>query len=112
MKAIGFTPAREFEQGRLRSQVFEQSRQQQTERTKFNQQWFKAGPAERAKLWGQIEKWNAGRPKDAQLTRSALDKYVKTRNTQESSGKVVDGITINKSNQYIYDQASGTYNTR
>jgi hypothetical protein len=112
MKAIGFTPAREFEQGRLRSQVFEQTRQQQTERTKFNQQWFKAGPAERAKLWGQIEKWNAGRPKDAQLTRSALDRYVKTRNTQESSGKVVDGITVNKANQYIYDQASGTYNTR
>lgn len=109
-KAVGFTPAREYEQQRLRASVTDKDKQQQSERTKFNQQWYKAGPAERAKLWGQIEKWNQDRPKEARITRTSLDAYVKRRNTEEESGSVVNGIRVNKNTRSFFEEGQRTYN--
>jgi len=109
-RAVGFTPAREYEQQRLRASVTDKDKQQQTERTKFNQQWYKAGPAERAKLWGQIEKWNKDRPKEARITRASLDAYVRRRNTEEESGSVVNGIRVNKNTRNFFEEGQRTYN--
>ena len=110
IRAAGFTPAREAGEREARSAYFSQSKEQTEARQKFTNDWIKARPDERAKMWGKVETWNRSMPQDARLTRSDLDKAVKRRNDEK--GKTVLGVVPNKRTQYIMDEKLSTYNVR
>lgn len=100
-QAVGFTPsvkAENFERGTYASR---QSKLLKESHTDFQNQWFKGTANERAKLWGKIEAWNKTQPAEARLTRSQLDRYVKTRGNEETVG----GIRATKQNKSILGNA-------
>lgn len=112
VRVLGFTPAREAEQGAMRGRVGSESRQQWEQRQKLTQAWVSAKPDERARIWGRVEKFNQDQPKDARITRADLDRAVKRRQTELKEGTLVNGMRVNKNTQGIYDAAARTYNTR
>lgn len=112
VRALGFTPAREAEQGAMRGRVGSVSRELQEERSRFTQAWIKATPSERGKLWGRVEEFNKSLPQEARMTRAELDRAVKRRDNDLKNGALVNGMRINKNNQAVYDEAAKVYNTR
>ena len=110
IRAVGFTPAREAGEREARSAYFSQSKNQTEARQKFTNDWIKARPDERARMWGKVENWNRSVPQDARLTRSDLDKAVKRRDSEKD--KTILGVVPNKRTQYIMDEKLDTYNVR
>lgn len=110
MRAVGFTPAREAEQGRMRARVGAQSKELEDARRQWTTQWIKATPNERARLWAKVEQWNKGKPQEARLTRADLDRAAKRREADQKN--VVDTVVTNKRNRYLAEEAGRIYNLR
>jgi hypothetical protein len=110
IRGFGFTPAREAETNERRSYFYGAQKRQSAQRNDLMHQWIEATPAERVKLWGAIERWNKGRPKDERLTRVDLDSYVKRRKTEDTKGMVRSGFRVTRRERSLYEQTERTYN--
>jgi len=108
-RAIGFTPAREAERFEERSAIQGDLARYNKERQKLMNDWV-SNPNNRAKAMIAIEKFNRGKPKDAQIDMKDLRASEKRRQTEEKKGTVVQGIRTNKRNQYILEDID-YYNT-
>jgi Inorganic Pyrophosphatase len=104
VRAIGFTPSAVAEQGERRAQAGRMSAQQRQERQDFESKWAAAKPYDRMLLWGRIEQWNRDRPREAQLTRSQLDNYV--RSQAKTNAAAVGGIRSTKQTKDILNRVS------
>jgi hypothetical protein len=108
LQVVGLRTAREAEASEQRRQFYSQSTRETATRNDWMHRWVDATPNERARLWGQIEKWNKGRAKDQRLSRSELESYKKRRRTEN----VVSGIRMTKRDKSIYQGTLDTYNLR
>ena len=109
-RAFGFTPAREAERSAMQRSFLSQSGAYREERQEFEYDWAEASPNERARLWGKIERWNQGQPKDARLTRQGLESYRKRRETDLRKGNYAKGLQINKGTRDLYERLQPVYN--
>lgn len=112
VKAIGFKPAREAEIQSERNANWGDSMHQKRERDALVLRWIEAKPADRQRLWGEVERWNKSRPTDARLTRVQLQAAAKRRKTETEEGNVVRGQRVNKQNKYLIERNVGVYNTQ
>jgi hypothetical protein len=103
IQALGFAPAARAEAGVRRATVQRQTAAQSKERITFETKWHMATPNERARMWGEIERWNRLRPKDAQLTRAQLESYSKSRGKELL--KTQAGVKVTKQNKAFVDRA-------
>jgi hypothetical protein len=111
IQAIGFTPASRAETFAQQKVFYRETKQRQDKRADFNAKWAKATGVERALLWGQVEKYNAGVPKNARITRAELDKAAGRRAKEEKSGAQVGSLRVNKRNRDVLDDVQ-IYNTK
>jgi hypothetical protein len=111
LKAIGLRTGREAETTERRDQYERQRRAVDDERKKIVADWVTAKPADRQRMWGRVEKFNTGKPKEAQLSRSSLDQAVKRRERERETGREVDGLRTGPRDKYILDQLQ-FYNVR
>lgn len=111
LKAIGLRTGREAETTERRDQYERQRRAVDEERKKIVADWITAKPADRQRTWGRVEKFNSGKPKEAQLSRSSLDQAVKRRERERETGREVDGLRTGPRDKYILDQLQ-FYNVR
>lgn len=100
-KLLGLRPAREAAESERRNIDYVQTQRQQHQRTEFERRWARAETGDqRAKLWGEIERWNATIPDhSARLTRAQLGEYV--RDFKEKSKTSVLGQEVHKRDQWI-----------
>lgn len=107
IRALGFAPAAEAERQEHRRAFSEANRSDQRVRTELTTAYIKATPAERMRIWGQVERYNRELPvgaQDARITRQQLDRAVMTRQREVRDETVVNGMRTNRRNQHIYDR--------
>lgn len=112
VKAIGFKPAREAETQSERNANWGDAMSQKRDRDALVLRWIEAKPADRQRLWGDVERWNKSRPTDARLTRVQLQAAAKRRKTEIEKGQVVRGQRINKQNKHLIERNAGVYDTQ
>jgi hypothetical protein len=104
LRAVGFTPRREAETNDKRSAFYSKQKSNKDERGAMVRKWVDARPADKAKAFREIQKWNAGKPKDAQITMKQLTDSAKRR--ADDARKAVNGINARKSEKHFLDQTS------
>lgn len=109
IRALGFKPSRDAETSEMRAANYHQSVRQKADHDAFVLRWMEAKPSERGKLWGEVERWNKDRPREAQLTRAKLDAAAKQRATKVKNNDIVNGQQVNKYNRHIIDQNADIY---
>ena len=109
-RVLGFTPRREAETFERTSSYYAKQRRQGDQRTELMQDWAKAAPSDRSKMWSDIVRFNRGRPPAARITRAELMSYTKRRLTEARNGTVVEGMRITKRDQHILEGVDDTYN--
>lgn len=110
IRGFGFTPSRIAETTERRSFFYTAQKGMAAERNDFMHRWAESSPSERMRLWGKIEKWNAGRPKDERLTRSDLTRYMKRRKTEDRKGTVKSGFRLTRRERALFEETERTYN--
>jgi len=108
VRAFGFTPAREAEAGEASRYFYSREERGSAERRSYMHQWAAASGSERARLWGQVEKFNSRKPEDEKLTRADLDRYTKSRKTMEKSRR--SGLRVTRREQSLYEDIGNVYN--
>lgn len=111
IQALGFTPAAVAENYAKRNAFYSQSKDAKDARSEFYGKWAAAKGDERSRVWRQVEQWNAGKPREAKITRTDLDRNAKLRADELRKGTVIDGIRVTKRDRALYDQTS-IYNTK
>jgi hypothetical protein len=108
IRTFGFTPSREAEAGEASRYFYAKQAEAQGARGSYLHQWAAASGSERARLWGQIERYNRSREDDERITRSDLDRYVRSRATIEKSRR--SGLRLTRREQSLYKDITGVYN--
>lgn len=103
-RAIGFTPAREAEEGAKRSAFYSAQKRDSTERNALMSAWVSAKPQDKFSAWKKIQSFNKGRPSDQQITMSELTRAADKRR------KEGDAIRTTKRDREYLRRAEATYN--
>ena len=106
VRAIGFTPQREAEEGAKRSAFYSASKGESEERTKLVGKWVSAKPTEKINAWKSIQSWNRDKPRDAQISMGDLTRAASKRQSENNSG----GTRTTKRDKYLHDRSESTYN--
>ena len=106
VRAAGFTPAREAEEGAKRSAFYSNQKRDSEERTALTSAWVSAKPTEKMTAWKNVQAFNRGKPRDQQITMSDLTRAADRRR------KEGDAIKTTKRDKQYLDRAEATYNTR
>lgn len=106
-RALGFGTAREAQENASRSAYYSLSRRQSEERTELVNAWVLAQPGDKAKAFAAITRWNAKRPKEAQIKMADLTRKQKTESSLKP--KLQNGIATTKRDQYIQDRLKEIY---
>jgi hypothetical protein len=112
LRGVGFKPAREAETQEQNNMTRRADLVQHAEKGEFRDRWVAASPAERQKLWGEIERFNASRPAEARITRSYLDSQIQRRSKMLHNDTIYNGQQVRKDNRYIFDKSKRIYNTQ
>lgn len=104
LQAFGLKSAREAENGARRGAAGGDQQQFKQQRDKLTQAWVLGKGADRAKAMIAINKWNAGQPKDAQITLKDLKASEKRRANESDS--YIGGIRVNKRDRHIVEEKS------
>lgn len=112
VQAMGFTPSSKAEQREYREAVRGDSKQLQDQRSKLTNAWLNGDSSGKSKAWSQIQKWNSGKPKDAQITMKDLTSAQKRRETEDEEGSYKLGVRVNKRNRHLVEENAAAYNTR
>jgi len=110
IRALGATPGREAEDQELKAQFYSQQAYINEQRAKLQQRWADASTSERNRMRGAIERFNRGKPRDAQLTNAVLRAYVSRRRSEIE--EMSSGVRPTKSNLYMLQRAEAVYNAR
>jgi hypothetical protein len=103
IKALGFQPAREAQSFEKQNTFYDRSNRAKQERQKLVTEWLTG--TDKGKAWARIQRWNEGRPKDAQISMKDLQTAAKRRRTEEKSGVIVDGIRTTKQDRHYLEGA-------
>lgn len=79
MRAIGFTPRREAETSAQRSAFYSAQKSQSDQRNKLVADWVTAKPSEKGAAYRAVQKFNRGKPRDAQISMKDLHAAAKRR---------------------------------
>ena len=88
IRALGATPGAEAESQELKAQFYSQQAFLNEQRGDIQQRWADAGNAGRIRMQGEIERFNRGKPRDAQLTNTKLRAYTKRRRSRSTRWRV------------------------
>src|SRR5579871_188170 len=106
---LGFTPSGEAEYYERKSEAYNLKQKYTDEKNALTKRWSDAKPDEKAQVWAAVQKWNADKPKDAQLTMADLQKSAHRREkNKESSNRIYD-INLDKRTKFIQDRAEAIY---
>ncbi|MCK1742166.1 PLxRFG domain-containing protein [Bradyrhizobium sp. 139] len=103
-RAAGFTPAREAEQSAQNSAFYSASTRDKEERSSLMSGWANAKPNQKLGAWKDVQAFNRGKPRTAQITMSELTSYAQRR------AKEGNAIRTTKRDKYLQQRAAGTYN--
>ncbi len=103
-RAIGFTPAREAEEGAKRSAFYRNSKQDTADRSALMTSWVTAKPAEKLDAWKKIQSFNKNKAREEQISMSDLTRAADRRR------KEGDEIKTTKRDKRYLDVAERTYN--
>lgn len=103
-RAMGFTPAREAEEGAKRSAFYSAQKRSTEERSALVTAWVSAKPQNKFDAWKKIQSFNKGRPRDQQITMNELTRAADRRRKEGNAIK-----TTKRDKEYL-DRADATYN--
>lgn len=108
-RLLGFTPSAEAEHYERKAETKSLVKQYNTERGSLTYKWIDADGSDKQRVWAKIQKWNEGKPKDAQITLKQLTDAAKRRKKDEDDDNIVNGVRLNKRTKFIGDRANAVY---
>lgn len=103
-RAMGFTPAREAEEGAKRSAYYSAQKRYTEERSGLITAWVSAKPQNKFDAWKRIQNYNRGRPANEQISMSDLTRAADRRRREGSA------IKTTKRDEHLLRKAERTYN--
>lgn len=100
-RALGFTPAREAEEGAKAASFKRQSGELRTKRDGLINTWIKAKPSDKTSAWAAIQQFNRSQPTDAKITIKEMQSRMKRNSTE--------GLVTNKKNKHLKDDLDRVY---
>lgn len=97
-KLAGFTPAGEARHYEAQRDLVSQRDAFETERRKLMSGWISATPADKASAWKAIQRFNAGKPKEAQITMKGLQAAIRRKPAAE-----IEGVRFGNRSKFIAD---------
>jgi hypothetical protein len=104
-RVMGFTPAREAEQGAQRGAFYGKQTRAKDDRQNLIGQWATAKPDEKGRAWTAIVAWNKGQPEQQRIKMSELSTAAKRRVIEEKSTGSTQGIRTNKRDKFLLDNS-------
>lgn len=95
-RVLGFTPGREAEAGERAGAVAGDSKAYTDKRNSLISSWVTATPGDKMPMWKQINEWNKGQPKTAQISFQQLTQAQQRRAAESKTDYAKDGIRTNK----------------
>lgn len=111
MRTLGFRPGREAETLERDNAYYTVKKERMGERQRLVSKWLNTTGDERAAIWKQIVKYNAGVEEVSRITMGQLTTAQKRRKSEERRGTIVDGKRVTKDDRAIYDTGN-IYNVR
>ncbi len=109
MKLFGITPGRAAENQAAASSYYRNTGRLREERSGLMDNWATATPSQRTKLWAKIQKWNKDQDPASRLSYSQLASYLRRRNDEERSGKVIGGMRVGPKEKAIHERVQRLY---
>jgi hypothetical protein len=105
VRMAGFTPSREAEQSAASSAFYQASQGAKDQRTQLMAAWANAKPSAKFSAWKDVQAFNKGKPREAQISMSQLTSYADRR--QKEGNQALRPGTKDK---FIMDRVKATYN--
>jgi hypothetical protein len=103
VRALGFTPSREAEQGAQTGHFYSVKQREQKARSSLINAWVNAEPGEKAEALKAVQKYNKGVAPELQVKMSDLTSASKRRKTEEKSQ--IGGIKTSKKDRRILEDS-------
>ena len=108
VRALGFTPSSAAEQGALRGTTARESKRLSADRSEVVNAWIDAKGKDKVEAQREVQAFNAGKPREQQISQSDL--YAAARRRETEATKTKHGVTTTKRTKAIQDQAESVFN--
>jgi hypothetical protein len=108
IRGLGFQPSSVAEYGAQRGTIARESKRLSADRSELINAWIDASGAKKVAMQRAVQEFNAGRPKNEQITQKDLTSAARRRESEEDKTK--HGTTTTKRIKAIQDRAESIFN--
>lgn len=108
VRTLGFTPAREAEEGARASYFYRNQARDKQDRQNLMNQWVNASPSEKSGAWSAITHWNQSQRPEQRIKMGELTSALRNRE-KAATTEAVPGIKTNKRDKYLMEKGTNPY---